>query len=319
MTTVRVALLDRMEDMHVAADLLRDVWGGTEHPVQPALLMAQAHAGNYVSAAWDGDRMVGASMAFLADPERLALHSHITGVVADSAGRGIGRALKDHQARWCRDHGIGEVHWTFDPLVARNAWFNLARLGATVRAYLVDFYGEMPDARNRGQGSDRLLVTWDVAAAGDDPAGDPGPEAVGGADPATATPDDPAGNTGRGAAPADEATGDDRTAGAADDEVAAGGDPVALVAVGADDEPVVVAVPEADVVAVAVPPDIEAMRHTDPDRAVRWRHAVRAAMADRLGADDHDPAWRVAGFTRDGTYLLVRSRPRPEHSPRDQP
>ena len=50
--------------------------------------------------------------------------------------------------------------WTFDPLVARNAWFNLAKLGATPTGYLEDFYGPMTDAINAGMASDRLLLTW---------------------------------------------------------------------------------------------------------------------------------------------------------------
>ena len=52
--------------------------------------------------------------------------------------------------------------WTFDPLVRRNAWFNIAVLGAEVREYLPSFYGSMTDAINAGDDSDRLLVTWDV-------------------------------------------------------------------------------------------------------------------------------------------------------------
>ena len=58
------------------------------------------------------------------------------------------------------------VVWTFDPLVARNAWFNLAKLGALPTAYLEDFYGPMTDAINAGMASDRLLLTWRL----DDPA-----------------------------------------------------------------------------------------------------------------------------------------------------
>ena len=55
--------------------------------------------------------------------------------------------------------------WTFDPLVRRNAHFNLAVLGATVDEYLVDFYGPLPDAVNAGDESDRLLVVWPVGDA----------------------------------------------------------------------------------------------------------------------------------------------------------
>ena len=52
------------------------------------------------------------------------------------------------------------ITWTYDPLILRNAWFNASKLGAFPREYLIDFYGEMPDAVNAGQGSDRLVVGW---------------------------------------------------------------------------------------------------------------------------------------------------------------
>jgi predicted GNAT superfamily acetyltransferase len=57
------------------------------------------------------------------------------------------------------------MRWTFDPLVGRNARFNLVKLGATGTEYLVDFYGPMTDGVNDGDESDRLTVTWDLTAA----------------------------------------------------------------------------------------------------------------------------------------------------------
>ena len=77
-----------------------------------------------------------------------------------SARTGLGRAMKLHQRAWAADHGLAWVTWTFDPLVRRNAWFNLDVLGAQVHEYLVDFYGPIDDAINAGDESDRLLVAW---------------------------------------------------------------------------------------------------------------------------------------------------------------
>jgi predicted GNAT superfamily acetyltransferase len=56
------------------------------------------------------------------------------------------------------------MRWTFDPLVGRNARFNLVKLGAVGTDYLVDFYGPMADGVNAGDESDRLTVTWDLTA-----------------------------------------------------------------------------------------------------------------------------------------------------------
>lgn len=90
------------------------------------------------------------------------MHSHIAGVTASARGRNVGYALKLHQHAWALRHGVQEITWTFDPLVSRNAYFNVAKLGASPTAYLPNFYGEMSDGINVGQGSDRLLVTWRV-------------------------------------------------------------------------------------------------------------------------------------------------------------
>jgi predicted GNAT superfamily acetyltransferase len=93
------------------------------------------------------------------------LHSHITGVVGTMRHAGIGRAIKLHQRQWAAERGLRWITWTFDPLVRRNAWFNIALLGADVEAYLPSFYGAMTDAINAGDESDRLLIAWDVQAA----------------------------------------------------------------------------------------------------------------------------------------------------------
>ncbi|HEX4815888.1 MAG TPA: GNAT family N-acetyltransferase [Nonomuraea sp.] len=130
-------------------------------PVTVELMIGFAHTGNYVAGAFDGSALVGASVGFLAAGR--TLHSHVTGAVT---GRGIGYALKLHQRDWCRERELERITWTFDPLVRRNARFNLAKLGARPEAYLVDFYGAMADAINAGDASDRLLAVWPVAPTG---------------------------------------------------------------------------------------------------------------------------------------------------------
>ena len=52
------------------------------------------------------------------------------------------------------------IEWTFDPLVARNAYFNLSKLGAVPVEYLANFYGEIADGINTDDETDRLLVSW---------------------------------------------------------------------------------------------------------------------------------------------------------------
>jgi predicted GNAT superfamily acetyltransferase len=160
---VVVRELHELERLKAVQRLFEEVWRpaeGNPPPVTGELLRALAHAGNYVAGAYAGTRLVGASVGFFTAPPDPALHSHITGVAPGGQGRGVGFALKVHQRAWALARGVRRVVWTFDPLVARNAWFNLAKLGAVAHAYLEDFYGPMTDAINAGMASDRLLLTW---------------------------------------------------------------------------------------------------------------------------------------------------------------
>jgi predicted GNAT superfamily acetyltransferase len=158
---VRIAELDDVDGLQDVAELLRRVWGAdtADQIVNLSTLRALAHAGNYVAAAYREGELVAATVAFLGAGH---LHSHVTGVVPGGQGRGVGYALKLHQRAWALQRGIPRVCWTFDPLVRRNAHFNLQKLGAQATEYLVDFYGPLADGINLGDPSDRLYVSWEL-------------------------------------------------------------------------------------------------------------------------------------------------------------
>ena len=166
---IEIRMLHTADEMIELGEVFQQVWGSVTQLVTIEILMAVSHSGGYVSAAYetrgDGERMLGASVGILARHHgQPALHSHITGLLPGARRSGLGRAMKMHQRRWAEAHDIEWVVWTFDPLVRRNAWFNIAVLGAEVDAYLPSFYGEMTDAINVGDESDRLLMVWDVTA-----------------------------------------------------------------------------------------------------------------------------------------------------------
>lgn len=150
------------ESAHRVATVLSAVWSrqGTQI-MDPAMLVAIAHAGNLVTVAMEGETPVGAAAGFCGPPGA-PFHSHIVGLLDAATGRGLGRAIKLYQRAWCLERGIDAMSWTYDPLVARNAYFNLGRLGARAVSYHPDFYGEMTDVINAGQGSDRMVVRWDL-------------------------------------------------------------------------------------------------------------------------------------------------------------
>jgi predicted GNAT superfamily acetyltransferase len=172
---IRIAELLTVEQVFAASQVLGEVWGGDRSGMPPNLLRALAHSGNYAVGLYDGERMIGASVAFFAQPSARQMHSHITGILPGYRGRELGRALKQHQREWALAREVGSITWTFDPLVARNAHFNLRVLGTRVVDYLVNHYGPMDDGVNQGDESDRLMVSWALAAP---PVPTPAPERV---------------------------------------------------------------------------------------------------------------------------------------------
>jgi len=162
------------EDARRLIAVLDEVWGGAAH-LDPGMVVALGHAGNYVVIAERDGVPVGGGVGFFGPPSEVVLHSHIVGVLRTAAGSGVGYAVKQHQREWCLARGIRSITWTFDPLVSRNAHFNLTKLGVHADAYLEDFYGAMDDGINTGQPTDRVLVRWDLTTGRRLPADGPAP------------------------------------------------------------------------------------------------------------------------------------------------
>ncbi|MDN4477015.1 hypothetical protein QQX10_03305 [Demequina sp. SYSU T00039] len=151
-----------LEECGTAAALLAGLWGVP--PVGLPVLVALHHTGHYVAGAFVGADLVGVCVGIVS-PGDVGLHSHVTGVLPELAGHGVGAAIKLHQRAWCLERGIETIRWTFDPLVAGNAWFNFGRLGVTLERYVVDFYGETRGGTRPELGRDRVLVAWDLTRA----------------------------------------------------------------------------------------------------------------------------------------------------------
>lgn len=156
-----IRTLTTASEMMALSTVFQQVWGSVTPLVEVELLTAIAHSGGYVVGAFDGGNLIGASFGFLARHRgEAALHSHVTGILPGVQLSGIGRLMKNHQRIWAREAGLAWVTWTFDPLVRRNAWFNIEVLGAQISDYLDNFYGPIDDAINTRDESDRLLVAW---------------------------------------------------------------------------------------------------------------------------------------------------------------
>lgn len=156
--------LDRLEDADAINRVITRTWG--EQQLDREVIVALAASGNVPWGACEGDEVVGFVLGWagIDAVDGLHVHSHMLAALPESRHRGIGYALKLAQRAQALDQGIRVARWTFDPLVARNAWFNLVKLGATADRFHENFYGEMTDDINVGDRTDRLVVRWDLEA-----------------------------------------------------------------------------------------------------------------------------------------------------------
>ncbi len=156
-----------IEEFQRCVALQKEIWGEEDIEVEPATLFVVAsETGGQVLGAFDGDRLVGFTLALVGFTNgTVFLHSHMTGVHGDYRDRGVGRALKLFQREEALGRGIRLIAWTFDPLETRNAHFNLNRLGAIARKYLPNHYGLTTSPLHLGLATDRLWAEWPLDSA----------------------------------------------------------------------------------------------------------------------------------------------------------
>ena len=165
---VAITAIAEPGELDVLRGLMAEIWGPEIVPPRN-LLRGLALGGNCLLLARQDDRAVGFALGWLGwtrrpDETGPHLHSHQVGVTTDQRGTGVGLALKLAQRSLALGHGITRMRWTFDPLLATNARFNLLRLGASVVDFLPHCYGERTDAFNTGDTTDRVEVEWRLDA-----------------------------------------------------------------------------------------------------------------------------------------------------------
>jgi predicted GNAT superfamily acetyltransferase len=93
------------------------------------------------------------------------LHSHMLAVREQHRNLGLGRRLKLAQREEALARNIELIEWTFDPVEIKNAYLNIARLGAITRTYSVDHYGASSSPLQGGLPTDRLVAEWWLRSA----------------------------------------------------------------------------------------------------------------------------------------------------------
>ena len=245
--SVEVRRLESPETARQAVELQHAVWGGDEVPAH--VLLTAEHNGGLCAGAFVDGVLAGFVWGFLGfddrvHPPRLKHCSHQLGVHPAYRNLGLGFLLKCFQWECVRDQGLELITWTYDPLLAANAHLNIARLGAVCNTYRRDEYGNLDDDLNAGLPTDRFQVDLWVAA----PRVCAAMEGQGPEPPPTAAGRwlNPPGRDGAVRPPA----------------------PHEIAAIAQSAGPV----------ALAIPPDFQALREADPGQAAAWRFATRDAF-----------------------------------------
>ncbi|HEV2881732.1 MAG TPA: GNAT family N-acetyltransferase [Pyrinomonadaceae bacterium] len=161
-----------IEEFDTCVRLQREVFHMPDLELSPRRhLIVSRLAGGWILGAYRaGGELVGFVHHLVAvrDAEIIG-YSHMMAVSAAYQNRGLGARLKWAQRARALAEGRSFIRWTFEPMQARNAHFNINRLGVVIRSYSVNFYGwdagteaTDRDGQQFNLDSDRLVAEWEL-------------------------------------------------------------------------------------------------------------------------------------------------------------
>ncbi len=163
------------EEFDRCIELQREAFALPDLEVTPRRhLIVTRRAGGWTLGAFSGREMVGFvhHMVAVTGEGEVIGYSHMMAVARAYQNHGVGARLKWAQRARALGEGQRLIRWTWDPMQARNAHFNLNRLGVEVRSYAVNFYGTdyitMPreeTVNGVSLDSDRLFAEWSLDSA----------------------------------------------------------------------------------------------------------------------------------------------------------
>jgi predicted GNAT superfamily acetyltransferase len=273
----RFRRLEKPEEFRQAEELQRTALGAEASGVVPAPLQrAIQDQGGLILGAFADIYLAGCAISTIGWDGALLYHySHVTAVRPEYRNHHLGFRLKTFQRDEVLRLGLTEIRWVFDPLVSRNAWLYVHRLGSTPERYLPHYFGQLPESGEAGTETDRLRTRWELAQ--------------------------PRVEQRLAGAPADRTEDRSRWEAAAPIvETEAGESGLRL--------PNAVGEPDGPTAHLEIPFDLALIHQHEPAAVRRWRHAVRDAFRVAL-----DMRYRVDDFVvlpiaheRRSFYLLTR-------------
>jgi predicted GNAT superfamily acetyltransferase len=159
---------ETVEELGGCVLLQKEIWGYLDRDIYPARMFLNiSRTGGHVLGAFTEEGTIAAFVVSVPAwrKEHRYFHSLLLGVLPGHENRGLGRLLKIEQRKAALRAGIEYIEWTFDPMRAKNAHFNINRLGAIVRRYCPDYYGPILGKLQRKLPSDRLIAEWPLKSA----------------------------------------------------------------------------------------------------------------------------------------------------------
>jgi predicted GNAT superfamily acetyltransferase len=273
--TIEIQQIDSIPQMKALEKLQQDVWGWSDLDTTPLMdFIIMRELGGTLIGAFEAENLVGFAWGFVGyDEGQVVFHSHMLAVHPSYRECGLGFRLKLAQRVAALERGFEHITWTFDPLQSTNAHLNFHKLGVVANRYKANFYGEQSSSLlHRHIGTDRLWVNWFL----------------------------------RSKRVRDRVDSGRREDPRYSDTVHR------LARSGIDGLPVSHAVDfhGGSPVLIEIPANIGSLQQQNPESAVAWRNATRAAFADAFAA-----GYRVVDFLRNGTssqpggyYVLVPRR-----------
>lgn len=183
MEDIQIRECTAIDELDNCIRLQREVFGLPDLEVSPRRhLIVSRQAGGWTLGAFDGpadqEQLVGFvhTLAGVRAGNEIFGYSHMMAVAAAYQNKGVGARLKWSQRERALREGKRFIKWTWDPMQARNAYFNLNRLGVTVTSYAENFYGTdyvtIPALTSAGAAatgpgidSDRLFADWHLESS----------------------------------------------------------------------------------------------------------------------------------------------------------